>query len=149
MDGVVVRRPSKNDEHHCSAGPKAGLQKGVLRFDASTIIHERNARLRACEAPLLLVAPMRQTPAATRRNPHVVRIAISSYVYVTHHLNVDRAGCVPRTILSHFPTSWSQCEARISRSSQSTLPSPLISPATIVSQAGWPKYDLLASAVPP
>ena len=45
--------------------------------------------------------------------------------------------------------SSSQCLAISARSARFTLQSPFISPAAITSQTGLPKYDLLASAVPP
>jgi len=52
--------------------------------------------------------------------------------------------------ITHIDVSpCSQCKAIIAKSAKSTLQSPFISPETIVPQTGSPKYDLLASAVPP
>jgi len=42
-----------------------------------------------------------------------------------------------------------QCRAIIQKSRKSMTQSPFTSPATIVSHGGSPKYDLLASTVPP
>ena len=49
----------------------------------------------------------------------------------------------------YWLSSRSQLRAISRKSKKFTLQSPFISPATIVSQTGWPKYDLLASVVPP
>jgi len=45
--------------------------------------------------------------------------------------------------------SSSQWKAIIAKSLRFTMQSPFMSPVTIVLQTGLPKYDLLASAVPP
>ena len=50
------------------AGPKRTCL-GSFALWASSVVREQGARSKACAAPSLLVAPMRQTPAASRRTP--------------------------------------------------------------------------------
>ena len=61
---------------------------------------------------------------------------------------IERRALSPLSaIFCHLPSN--QCKAIRRKSSKFTSQSPFTSPATIVSHSGSPKYDLLASVVPP
>jgi len=55
--------PRSNSFERAPAGPKRSCEGSFSRCGLRCE-RERNARLGSCEAPLLLVVPMRQTPAA-------------------------------------------------------------------------------------